>query len=204
MNATWGCIVHCVLCGSFVVLVNIEAWEQGYRTPVGTHDPTFPIFILFHTSQIYPCWVSGILITNHARPNTFQLVYRSLKTKETHQPSLFQSLPLLFFGLCSVILSIILNVNQKTKTGEAWQPGYTSDCRVLTSLKSHALANVSSHTAWQWGLKCLLVACSLVPRPPPSFPSLYCTSSDGKLGKGLGTRLSSLMAMDPFAQKQAA
>ena len=30
---------------------------------------------------------------------------------------------------------------------------------------------------------------SLVPRPPPSFPSLFRTASDGKLGGGLGMRL---------------
>ena len=41
-----------------------------------------------------------------------------------------------------------------------------------------------------------LIPTSLVPRPPPSFPSLavrfiavYHTASDGKLGGGLGTRL---------------
>ena len=41
-------------------------------------------------------------------------------------------------------------------------------------------------------LRRMTVKGSLVPRPPPSFPSLavlYRTASDGKLGGGLGTRL---------------
>ena len=35
----------------------------------------------------------------------------------------------------------------------------------------------------------VLIVHGLVPRPPPSFPSLYRTASDGKLGGGLGTKL---------------